>query len=71
MTSETKTRILNALETAYGNATDNAHRARARSRGATTAAEEALRREYEREEADALAALKEFAPDWAPRRAFT
>lgn len=71
MTSETKDRILKALEGDYGRATDNAHRARARSRGATTAGEEAMRREYEREETAALAALKEFAPDWAPRRMFT
>lgn len=71
MTDETKQRILKALETDYGNAADNAARARAaRNRGVYSAAEAALFDRYEAEERAALAALKEYAPDWAPRRMF-
>lgn len=71
MTDETKKRILAALETSYGNAHDNAVRARAQEQRGYSAAEGALFREYAREEAAALAALKEFDPSWSPRRAFS
>jgi hypothetical protein len=77
--TNTQERILKALEDAYANACDNAARARlafgkqnmnsqhgesGRTRGDILAG-------YEQEEQEALAALKDVAPDWAPRKMFS
>jgi len=81
MNVETKRRIIEALEGDYGRAADNATRARASFRGMDAKAlaqpfgesghtRGAILTKYEQEEQAALAALKEFDPSWAPRRAF-
>lgn len=81
MTEDTRRRIREALEGEYGRATDNAARARfafqgmdARALGMMHGQSGKTRGEllasYEREEAAALAALKDFDPAWTPRRAF-
>lgn len=82
MTNETKARIRAALQTAYSNATDNAARARHTfgrmdAKALNQQYDESgrtcsdLLADYEKEERDALTALKEFDPEWAPQRMFT
>jgi hypothetical protein len=76
MMEETRNRILRLLEDGYGNAQDNAVRARAAFRGqdmtmqhgASGRTRAELLEMYERDEREALAALKDFEPSWQPRK---